>query len=291
MTSLRHSPSGLAYGLAAYVIWGFFPLYFHYLAVIPAPEVLAQRIVWSFVFVAALILVLGRQAAVRKALASAATRRALLLSAVLVTINWLTFIWAVAQQRVMESSFGYFLTPLVSVLLARLFLQEHLNRYQVLACVLALLGVGWQLIGMGKLPWVSLTLALSFGFYGLVRKQAAADSLTGLGVETGLLLPFALAHWGWLLWSGQGHSAEAGLWPNVLLLASGVLTALPLLLFASAAKQLSLSIIGFMMYINPTLQFLIGVFVLHEPFSTPQLISFCFIWSALLVFSYGSWRA
>lgn len=287
---LNQQQTGLLLGLCAYAMWGFFPLFFYYLSHVSATEILAQRIIWSFLLVLGIVLSLGSQKKIITAWQSPKTRRAMLLAAVLISINWLVFIWAVAEERVLECSFGYFLTPLMSVLLARLVLGEQLDTYRLLACGLAVTGVLWQIVALQLLPWVSLTLACSFGLYGLVRKQADTDSLTGLGVETGLLLPLALAYWGWLEWQGQSQFLAEGFSTTLLLVASGALTATPLLLFAAAAKKLSLTAIGFMMYINPTIQFLIGVYVLDEPFSVHQLISFCFIWAALVIFSVGAVR-
>jgi len=194
----------------------------------------------------------------------------------------------VAQGRVLESSLGYFLTPLVSVFLARVFLKEQLNFSRKLAIVLACIGILWLIIRLGYLPWISLSLALSFGLYGLARKQLPVDTLTGLSIETGIMLPIALSYWAYLLWQQDSLFYIAGSDLTLLLMVSGVVTALPLLLFASAAKKLSLSAIGFMMYINPTLQFLIAVFILKESFDNNQLIGFIFIWCALLVFTFGS---
>lgn len=287
---IKQQQTGLIYGLAAYTLWGFFPLFFHYLAHVSPVEVLTQRIIWSFLLVAVIILITGNYKRLIKAWRSTATRKAMLLSAVLITINWLTFIWAVANEHVLESSFGYFLTPLVSVLLAHLVLGEQLDRYRIIACALAMIGVLWQVISLQLLPWVSLTVAISFGLYGLVRKKADVDSLTGLTIETGILLPFALVYFGWLLWQGESQLLSVDRTTTVLLITSGAVTALPLLLFAAAAKKLSLIAMGFMMYINPSIQFLIGVYLLEEPFSVHQIISFCFIWAALVIFSVGAFR-
>jgi len=217
--------------------------------------------------------------------------KGLLFSSFLVSFNWLVFIWAVANGRVLESSLGYFLTPLVSVFLARVFLQETMNPWQVMAILLACLGGLWLILRIGYLPWVSLALAISFGLYGLVRKRLPVDTLSGLTVETALLLPLALAYWLYLTAQGEGFFYREGMHISLLLMASGIVTATPLLLFASATKRLSLTAVGFMMYINPTLQFLIGLYILHEPFSFDQLIGFCFIWCALLVFSIGVMRS
>ncbi|MGB0849232.1 MAG: EamA family transporter RarD [Thiolinea sp.] len=282
--------TGLIYGLGAYTLWGFFPLYFYHLSAVSPPEVLAHRICWSFLFISTIILLLKRTKRLRTAWQSKVTRQTMLLAAALITINWLVFIWAVGNGRVLESSFGYFITPLVSMFLAAVILKERLDKYRIIACVLAVCGVLWQIGSLGTLPWVSLVLACSFGCYGLVRKQINTDPLTGLMVETGLLLPFALLYCLWLFWQSQSQFLSAGLPVTGLLIFSGALTVIPFWLFAAAMKKLTLSTVGFLMYINPTIQFFTGVYWLDEPFSTQQFISFCFIWLALVVFSIGAWR-
>lgn len=281
---------GLVYGLTAYTIWGLFPWYFHFLTQVDPWQVLIQRIIWSFLLVTILALVLRHWPAIQLAISQPKILFGLLLSSLLIAANWLIFIWAVGQDRVVESSLGYFITPLVSVLLARVFLKEALDIYRLSAVVLALIGVLWLVVQFGVIPWVSLSLAASFGFYGLVRKKVPVDSLTGLLVETGILLPLALIWWIWLEIQGQSQLFSEGFQTTFLLIFSGVLTAAPLLLFASAAKRLSLTAVGFMMYINPTMQFLTAIYLLKEPFNQQQLIAFLFIWIALVVFSIGAIR-
>lgn len=278
---------GFLSGLLAYSLWGVFPLFFHLLRAVPSTEVLLHRIIWSFLFVSIILFSMGWYHRALQAIKTSSLIKGLLFSSFLVSFNWLVFIWAVSNGRVLESSLGYFLTPLVSVFLARIFLQEHLNSWQVAAILLACLGGLWLILRIGYLPWVSLALAISFGLYGLVRKRLPVDTLTGLTVETALLLPLALTYWLYLGTQGTAFFYQGGVQITLLLVASGIITAIPLLLFASATKRLSLTAVGFMMYINPTLQFLIGLYVLHEPFSVDQLIGFCFTWCALLVFSIG----
>jgi chloramphenicol-sensitive protein RarD len=287
---LKLSPSTLGFlsGLLAYSLWGVFPLFFYLLRAVPATEVLLHRVVWSCLFVALILLTLGWRKSVIAAVRTASVLKGLLLSSMLISANWLVFIWAVANGRVLESSLGYFLTPLFSVFLARVFLRETLNNSQRAAILLAGCGVLWLVLRIGYLPWVSLVLALSFSLYGLVRKQVAVNTLTGLTVETAMLTPLALGYWVYLVSRGEENFGTGGLELSLLLVASGIITALPLLLFASATRRLSLSVVGFMMYINPTLQFLTALFILDEPFSMEQLIGFCFIWCALLVFTLGT---
>ncbi|MFM2320187.1 MAG: hypothetical protein RLZZ215_2808 [Pseudomonadota bacterium] len=287
---LSEQKQGLVYGLTAYTIWGLFPWYFHLLIQVDPWQVLTQRIIWSFLFVSVIALLLRHWTPIKTALTQSKILLGLCLSSLLIAANWLIFIWAVGQDRVVESSLGYFITPLVSVLLARIFLKESLDFYRLTAVILALIGVLWLILQLGLIPWVSLSLAASFGFYGLVRKTVPVDSLTGLWIETGILLPFALIWWIWLETQGQSQLLSEGLQTTSLLIFLGALTAIPLLLFASAAKRLSLTTVGFMMYINPTMQFLTAIYWLKEPFSQQQLIAFLFIWVALVVFSIGAIR-
>ncbi len=288
MSTIRPVHVGLLFGFLAYGMWGIFPLFFHLLRNVPSTEVLLHRVIWSFIFTAFILVVLGRRKLIMQALVTPGLLRGLVLSSVLVSINWLVYIWSVAQGRILESSLGYFLTPLVSVFLARFFLQESLSRARKLAIVLATLGILWLVYRLGFLPWISLVLALSFGLYGLVRKQLVLDTLTALTIETALLVPLALAYWFYLGTNGQSSFEFSATPTTWLLMLCGIVTATPLLFFASAAKKLSLSALGFMMYINPTLQFLIAIFVFHEDFDSNQLIGFGFIWLALIVFSADS---
>lgn len=287
---LSQQKLGLIYGLSAYTIWGLFPWYFHFLSHVNPWQVLTQRIIWSFLLVSVIAIFIRHWSLIKAALTQRNTLLGLLLSSLLIAANWLIFIWAVGQGRVLESSLGYFITPLVSVLLARIFLKESLDIYRLSACILAVIGVLWLVIQLGVLPWISLSLAISFGFYGLVRKKVPVDSLTGLWVETGILLPFAFTWWLWLEWQGQSQLFTENLQTTFLLIFSGALTAAPLLLFASAANRLSLTAVGFMMYINPTMQFLTAIYLLKEPLNHQQLIAFICIWIALVVFSIGAVR-
>ena len=287
---LSQTALGFIFGLTAYSMWGVFPLFFHLLRDVPSTEVLLHRVIWSFVFVFSVLLLIGWRARLWQTLHSSSLLKGLMLSSLLVSANWLVFIWAVAQGRVVESSLGYFLTPLVSVFLARVFLAERMNRAQVVAIVFAVLGILWLLLRLGYLPWVSLALAISFGLYGLVRKRLDVDTFTGLTLETGLLLPVAVSYWLYLMAQGQDHFFQLDTSYTWLLLASGLVTSLPLLFFASATRRLSLTVVGFMMYINPSLQFLVALFILDEAFNRDQFVGFCFIWAALIIFSLGSVR-
>lgn len=282
---------GLVLAFSAYFLWGSFPLFFSLLSHVSPMEVLVQRIIWAFVATLLVILIMRRWSSYMTLLHNRRAMGWLLLSGVLIGLNWLVFIWAVNVGRVLESSLGYFMTPLVSLLLGRLLLKESMNRYQAVAGVLAALAVLFELIALGRLPWVSLALAGSFGFYGLVRKQQPVDSLQGLNIEALVLLPVALVWWLWQVDVGGVILFGGDLRTSLLLAASGVVTAVPLLLFAAAARRLDLTVVGFIMYINPTMQFLTAVFILNEEYPPQRLITFAIIWVAMVIFMLGLWRS
>lgn len=289
MNANRHR-AGIAFGLLAYGIWGFFPLYFRQLAQVSPMDVLSNRAVWACVFVG-LLLTLRRQW--HKMVDVARNWRHLLMlaiAALLIGSNWLVFLWAVANQQVVASSLGYFLTPLVNVLLGLLVLKETLNRLEWLSVALALAGISNEIVAIGSLPWVSLILAGTFGTYGLVRKQLPVDALSGLWLETLAMLPVCALYAWWQ--AANGHPVFTGhdLATNCLLIGAGALTALPLLAFAAAAQRLDLATVGMLMYINPTLQFVTAIWLFGEPLRNAQLFSFGLIWLGLLVFSASAWR-
>lgn len=279
-----HMNKGVLYGILAYGLWGVLPVYWKLIQTVPALEIIAHRMVWSFVFVAAVMTVTRRWQGLRRSLSR---RRVAVyaLTAVLLSINWLTYVWAVNHGYIVESSLGYFINPLVNVLLGVVFLRERLRTGQWAAVGLAALGVGYLTVRYGALPWIALTLAFSFALYGLIKKTASLDSIPGFTLETGLMFLPAL---GYLLYLDlQGRAAFGHLpLPTTLLLAfSGVVTGLPLLLFGSAARRIPLSLLGFLQYLAPTLQFLIGVLVYGEDFSSHRVIGFSLIWLALALYS------
>ncbi len=281
----RDGRAGIGYALGAFGLWGLFPLYFKAVAAVPATEVLAHRIVWSAVCVGALLWLVRQWPAVRALALEPVNRRRLVGSAVLIGCNWLIFIWAVANERVLQASLGYFVTPLVSVLLGRLVLGEHLYRRQWAAVALAGAGVTWLLIGLGVFPWVALGLAASFGGYGLVRKIADVRAIPGLFVEMTMLAPAALA---WLLWlgfRGQGHLGTQGLGFDLLLMAAGIVTATPMILFGQATRRLRLAAVGLLQYIVPTMQMLLALLAFGEPFTVHHAVTFGCIWTALALYS------
>lgn len=289
MSTLPETTKGVAYGLAAYTMWGSFPLFFALFDGVPAFEILTHRIIWSCAFLAGVITVLGRWSAVREALANRRGLWPVLGCAVLIAANWGIYIYAVESRQVLQASLGYFLTPLINVALGMLVLRERMARLQGVAVVLAGAGILIQLATLGSVPWITLMLALTFGTYGLLRKQVSLDGLSGLFVETLLLLPLGLLTFSWLAIDGRSHFIASGS-TTALLLASGAVTALPLLAFAGAARRLKLSTVGFLMYINPTLQFFIALMIFREPLSQVQLASFVVIWCALALYSWSSWQ-
>lgn len=287
----KEASQGVIFGLTAYIMWGCFPLFFALFEGIPAWEVLIHRVLWSCVFLAGLVTLLRRWAPVRAALARPQRLGRVLACALLIGLNWGIYIYAVETRHVFQASLGYFLTPLVNVLLGMLVLKERMQRLQGVAVGLATLAIVVQLVTLGELPWITLTLALSFGTYGLLRKQVLLDGLSGLFVETLLLLPLGLAAITWLMTTEQSHFMAGDLRADMLLVASGVVTALPLMAFAGAARRLRLATVGFLMYINPTLQFFIALLVFHEPLTLSQLGTFVMIWLALGLYSYAAWHS
>ncbi|WP_166267901.1 EamA family transporter RarD [Marinobacter caseinilyticus] len=288
--AIPEAAKGVAYGLGAYTMWGCFPLFFALFEGVPAYEILIHRIIWSSIFLAVVITFLRRWLPVKTALLHPKKLGRVLGCAVLIAINWGIYIYSVETRQVLQASLGYFLTPLVNVALGMLVLREQMARLQGIAVVLAGVGILIQLALLGSAPWISLVLALSFGTYGLLRKQVALDGLSGLFVETLLLLPVGLMALAWLDAAGASHFSAETI-TTVLLVTSGVVTALPLLAFAGAARRLRLSTVGFLMYINPTMQFLIALLVFHEPLSHVQLASFAMIWTALALYSWSAWRS
>jgi chloramphenicol-sensitive protein RarD len=276
--------SGLAYALAAYGSWGVFPLYFKLLRQVPAVEILAHRVLWSAVFLAALVAARGRGAEYRRAFQTRRSVAIYALSTALVSANWLLYIHAVTSGRVLEASLGYFITPIVNVLLGLLVLRERLRRPQAAAVALAAAGVLVLLVRSGTVPWLALAIAASFGGYGLVRKKAALDPLIGLLVETSLVAPLGAALIAVRAVAGTGSLGATPLL-TALLLGSGVLTALPLIWFAHGVRTLPLSTMGLLQYISPTVQLACALVAFHEPFTATHAAAFGCIWTALAIYS------
>ncbi|GHA87170.1 EamA family transporter RarD [Modicisalibacter luteus] len=287
----KQATQGVIFGLTAYVMWGCFPLFFAMFEGIPAWEVLIHRILWSCVFLAGLISLLRRWSPVNDALAHPGRLGRVLACALLIGFNWGVYIYAVETRHVFQASLGYFLTPLINVLLGMVVLKERMEKLQGIAVGLATVAIAIQLVLLGELPWITLTLAISFGTYGLLRKQVPLDGLSGLFVETLLLLPLGLVAITWLTAVGGSHFLADNSQATLLLIASGVITALPLMAFAGAARRLRLATVGFLMYINPTLQFFIALLVFREPLTPTQLASFILIWIGLALYSYSAWQS
>jgi chloramphenicol-sensitive protein RarD len=287
----HHTRSGVAYGLAAYLFWGFVPVYFKVVSHVPALEVLAHRILWSWILLSLAMLMNRRWHALKQIMSHRRTRYGLFGSTLLVTINWFVFIWAVGHGQVLQASLGYFINPLVNVLLGFVFLQERLRPAQRASVLLATLGVLYLGFSYGQAPWIALVLAFTFGFYGLIRKTVQADALGGLMIETMLMTPLALGYL-FILWgNGSLVLLHLNLQTDLLLMASGVTTALPLWWFAKAARRLRYATVGFLQYIAPSLQFLLAVAAYGELFTRTHLVSFVCIWTALALYSYDTWRA
>ncbi|HTG37603.1 EamA family transporter RarD [Sphingomonas sp.] len=285
----RSTRVGLFQASGAYLIWGLLPLYFLLLKVVDAGEIVANRVVWSLALLFAIVALMRRGGRLRLALSSGRTLRLLTLSAALISVNWLVYIWSVQHAHVLEASLGYFLNPLVNVVLGVLVLRERLSRPQMAAVVLAALGVLVLALEAGDGLWISLTLAITFGLYGLVRKVAPVESIEGLTIETLVLTPFAIAY---LLWLGGRDALTFGddMVTTALLVVAGVVTAIPLLLFAAGARRLPYSVLGLLQYLAPTLQFLLAITLLGEHMTTAHAICFALIWSGLAVFVMGSIR-
>jgi chloramphenicol-sensitive protein RarD len=281
---------GLAYAAFAYFLWGLFPLYFRQIDVVPAGEILLNRIIWCVPAVAILIAIGARWATVRAVLADRKALIILLGTAIIIAANWWLYTWAVNAERVLEASLGYFINPIVSVLLGMVFLSERLSKLQVVAVVLAGLGVLNQVALVGHFPWVSLVLAATFATYGLLRKTVNADSRSGLFVETLIMLPVALLAYGVLFARGEQSLTTQGPLIMTLLIACGPVTALPLLFFAMGAKRLKLATLGLLQYIGPTLQFMTGLWF-GEVFTPGHAVTFALIWCGLFVFSIDAIRA
>jgi chloramphenicol-sensitive protein RarD len=276
---------GLLYGIAAYSLWGVIPLFWKLLTHVDPVEILAHRALWGLGAFVALAVIAGEWGKVRIALRDGRTLAVMAISGALLAVNWGTFVAAVATDHLLDASLGYFINPLVSVALGMVVLGERLRRLQWLAIALAATGVALLTADAGELPWISLVLAVTFGLYGLVRKTAKVDSLVGSTVETAIMTPVAIAYLGFLAGRGGGALGHAGVTTELLLVATGVITAVPLLLFTSAARRLPLSTVGFLQYLAPTGQFLLAVLAFGEPFARGKLAAFALIWAALLLFS------
>jgi chloramphenicol-sensitive protein RarD len=282
--------TGVLFAFGAFLIWGLGPLYWKALDRVGALEIIVHRIVWSFLFLIPIILASHRWGEFKKAITNSKLLSILLITAILVGGNWLIYVWAVNNGRVLQASLGYYINPLVNVVLGMVFLKERLRRAQAVAVSLATLGVLNLALRYGSFPWVSIALAFSFGTYGLVRKMADIGALVGLTVEMLILSVPAIFWMSYLLQSGTGSFLHAGLQTDLLLAGTGIFTATPLLLFNLGAKRITLASLGFIQYTAPTGMFLLGITVFNEPFTNVQAITFGLIWTALSIYSWDTVR-
>lgn len=275
---------GIWYGIAAYAMWGFFPIYWKLLHEVPALQLLGHRIVWSFLLLLAYIFITKQWKEFRSVAFDGKTLRIYTVAGILLSLNWLIYVWGVNAGFIVETSLGYFINPLLSVLFGVIFLRERLRPMQWLPVVIAAIGVTYLTVTYGRLPWIALSLAVSFGLYGLVKKLSPLGSVYGLTLETGIVFPVAIIYLVVLQAGGSGAFLHDGTTVDLLLVGAGIVTTIPLLMFASAAKQIPLNMIGVLQYFAPTIQFLIGVFIYKEPFDHTRLIGFSIVWLALIVF-------
>jgi chloramphenicol-sensitive protein RarD len=276
---------GVIAGVAAYLFWGFFPIYLKALQVVPSLQIMLHRLVWSFLFVMLLILLRREWPRFKSSISSPKVLLIYTLTAVLLATNWLIYIYGVNSGQVIETSLGYFINPLLNVALGVIILRERLRPMQWFPVGLAALGVLYLTLQYGSVPWIALALAFSFGMYGLIKKIAPLGSLHGLSLETGILFIPATIYLFFLEGQGGGAFGNEGITITFLLVFAGVVTALPLLMFGYAARTIPLSLLGILQYIAPIFQFLLGIYLYQEPFTLPRLVGFGFIWLALLIFT------
>ncbi len=287
----KRTRQGVLLALAAYIMWGIAPMYFKTVNHIPAPEILAHRVLWSFVFLALLLFFTRRFYQLKPIIREPKKLLMLMLTSCFIGCNWLIFIWAIVNNRMLDASLGYYINPLVNVALGMIFLGERFRRLQWLAAALALVGVLVQLITFGSLPWIALVLATSFAIYGLLRKKINLPAVPGLFVETCTLLPIALIYLWQFADTSSANLLENPISLNMLLAAAGLITTVPLLCFTGAATRLPLTVLGFFQYIGPSLMFLLAVGLYDEPFTPDKATTFAFIWAALAIFSFDAYRA
>jgi chloramphenicol-sensitive protein RarD len=278
---------GFLIALATYFLWGFLPFYMKAVAHIPAPEVVAHRILWSVPIAGAIIVLSGNMTEIRRALASPRTVAMAALTASIITVNWGIYVWSIAAGRALESALGYYINPLFSIFMASMLLGERLTRLQVAAVALAGMAVAFLTWEAGSLPWVSVGLTLSWGFYALFKKTLAVGATEGFFLEVLLLSVPAAGFIIWLEVTGSGHFLATGAYDTTMLLLAGVVTAVPLIMYAHGAKLLRLSTIGIMQYIAPTMIFFIAVFIFGEPFGYARMVAFVLIWTALALYSFS----
>lgn len=275
---------GIWYGMAAYAMWGFFPIYWKLLSQVPALQLLGHRISWSFLLLLAFIFITRQWREFRSVAFQPKTPGIYAVAGVLLSLNWLIYVWGVNAGFIVETSLGYFINPLLSVLFGVFFLREKLRPIQWLPVIIAAIGVTYLTITYGRPPWIALSLAVTFGLYGLVKKLSPLGSVFGLTLETGIVFPVALVYLVFVEFQHTAGFLHDGLSIDLLLIGAGVVTTIPLLMFASAAKEIPLNMIGVLQYFAPTIQFLIGIFIYREPFDSTRFVGFAIVWLALIIF-------
>ncbi len=281
----KKNKPGVIYAILASLLWGILPMYWNLINYIPSIQILAHRIIWSFVFTSLLLFLNKQLSNLKTTVLEKTDIKLIFLASAVITLNWGLYIWAVNNNHILESSMGYYIYPLISVLCGVIFFKEKLDVYQKISLALALTGVIIVVVQYGKIPWVSLTLAVTFAYYGVLKKLIKVDSTIGLALETGIVTPIALIYIITKQLNGTGVLGSISAVDLLLLIGSGIVTAGPLLLLSIAAKKIPLSTLGFTQYISPTLGLLIGIFVYHENFTMTHLVSFCFIWCGLIIYS------
>lgn len=283
-TAASETRAGIAYSLGAFLIWGFMPTAFALVREVPMLETLAHRTIWSFAFLAFIVVVFSRGGRLKTALRSRRVMLVLLATTTMLAVTWIVFVYAIQTERMLHVSLGYYINPLISVLLGVAFLREKLSRWQILALAVAAAGVLNHSLTLGEFPWISLVLAVLFGFYGYVRKIARVEAIEGLLIETGLLMPLAAAYLAYLIANDALMFLAQGPGTAATLMFLGVFTATPLMWFTEGARRLKLTTLGILQYIAPTLHFIMAVFVWNEPFTTTHLITFACIWLAIALY-------
>lgn len=284
-SNLKDDKVGMLYASLAFISWGILPIYWHYMEQVPSLQILAHRFVWSFAFIAIVITIKKQWHLIKEVLSNKKTVLFVLTGSIFMSANWFIYIWSVTNNHVIEASLGYYINPLISIAFGMIFLKERLNRWQTASLCLALISVIILTVNYGQIPWISISLALTFALYGLFKKLIQTDAMISFALETVFLTPFAAGYLFFVESKGTGSLSHASITVIILLVISGVLTAIPLLWFGIGQKRVSMFTMGFLQYIAPTINLILGVFFFHEIFTSIELFSFSFIWLALIVFT------
>jgi chloramphenicol-sensitive protein RarD len=288
LQNLNEEKQGVIYAILAFTFWGLVPIYFKLVSSVSPTEILIHRIIWSVVFLTVLIFSTKQISVLKKIIKDKKKMKILFLTSILVSSNWLIFIWAISNDKITEASLGYYINPIVNVILGILFFAEKPTKFQKIAILFAIFAIINEIISFGSIPLISISLALTFGFYGMFRKKISLPSVAGLYIETLLISPFAIAYFAYLVYTSANMFVFPPNYISVLLICAGLITVIPLLWFNAATTRISLVKLGFLQYIGPTLAFLLGVFIYNEPFDEKKLITFAFIWIALIFFTLDS---